>query len=128
SSATPTPLGSGALIQPAPTLQFRNAYHHQKAPYEVKATIPNVLPFPYSSNPAMICARPPKENASGTTAGTASGGSNPALIVLSTTVVSPNAARPNGAGFETLPVADIASLAVVSWAMVSLLSVMFWVE
>ena len=65
----------------------------------------------------MICAKPPKENASGTTAGTAPGGSNPALIVLSTTVVSPNATRPNGAGFETLPVADIASLAVVSWAM-----------
>jgi hypothetical protein len=32
-------------------------------------------------------------------------------------VVSPSAARPNGAGFETLPVADITSLAAVSWAM-----------
>ena len=61
--------------------------------------MPKVLPFLYSSNPAMICANPPNENAKGTTAGTASLGSTPALIRLKTTVVSPKAASPSGAGF-----------------------------
>src|SRR5215831_6922394 len=106
-SATPTPRGSGGLIQPAPMVQSRNAYHHQNAPYEVKATAPKVFPFLNSMMPATICAKPPNENARGTTAGRASPGSNPALMQLRTTVVTPKQARPNGPGFATLTSAMI---------------------
>src|ERR1700730_6537654 len=58
----------------------------------------------------MNCAKPPKENARGTTAGTASGGRSPALIALSTTVVKPNAARPSGAGFASFAVGEVSGM------------------
>src|SRR6266542_349850 len=102
SSASPTSTGAGGFSHPAPIVHTRKPYHHQNVPYAVKATVPKVLPFAYSRIPAMICARPPKANAMGTTALAPSGGVMPALIQLSITVVRPKPARPSGAGFATL--------------------------
>src|SRR5579864_3707372 len=109
-SVTPMALAAGALSQPAPTVQSRNAYHHQKRPYEVNATVPNVLPFLNSRIPAMIWPMPPYANASGTTTAVRLGPSpcsRPALMELNRTVVSPKPASPKGAGFA---LRDIASL------------------
>src|SRR5580698_5453369 len=73
--------------------------HHQKRPYEVKATIPKVLPVLNSNTPAMSWAIPPNAKARGTTTATPSDGRIPALMQLRTTVVRPKPANPSGPGF-----------------------------
>ena len=60
--------------------------------------------------PARIWASPPNANASGTTAGRASPGSSPALMEFRTTVVSPKATSPSGAGFAGLTDASVMTL------------------
>src|SRR6266446_3264103 len=78
SSVTATADAGGVCSQPAPTVHFMNANHHQKRPYEVNATMPKVLPALNSNTPAISWATPPYAKARGTTAATAAGARMPA--------------------------------------------------
>src|SRR5258708_22645362 len=102
SSVTATAEAGGVGSQPAPTVHFMKANHHQKRPYEVKATMPKVLPALNSNTPAMSWATPPYAKARGTTAATAAGARMPALTQLRTTVVRPKPANPSGPGLAAL--------------------------
>src|SRR5258708_15098151 len=99
SSVTATAEAGGVCSKPAPTVHFMKANHHQKRPYDVKATMPKVLPVLNSNTPAISWATPPYAKARGTTAATAAGGRIPALTQLRTTVVKPKPASPKGPGF-----------------------------
>src|SRR6266851_4873455 len=102
SSVTATAEAGGVCSQPAPTVHFMKANHHQKRPYEVNATMPKVLPVLNSSMPAISWATPPYAKAKGTTAATATGDRIPALTQLRTTVVRPKPANPSGPGLAVL--------------------------
>src|ERR1700716_3638523 len=102
SRVTATAEAGGVCTQPAPTVHFMKANHHQKRPYEVKATMPKVLPVLNSNTPAISWAMPPYAKARGTTAATAAGGQMPALKQLRTTVVRPKPANPSGSGLAAL--------------------------
>src|SRR5258708_23180551 len=118
SSVTATAEAGGVCSKPAPTVHFMKANHHQKRPYEVKATMPKVLPVLNSNTPAMSWATPPYAKARGTTAATAAGGRIPALTQLRTTVVRPKPANPKGPGLADLSAcggrATSSSIALVS--------------
>src|SRR4051795_11368501 len=73
----------------------------QKAPNDVKATAPNVLPVRNSHMPASSWAMPPYASASPSTTGLPGAATRSALNMLSTNVVSANAARPKGPGSAT---------------------------
>src|SRR5919199_5791384 len=73
----------------------------QNAPKEQNATAPNVLPVRNSHRPATNCAMPPYVSARANTTGSPLSDTRPALNMLSTNVVSANAARPSGPGSAT---------------------------
>src|SRR3954452_6427433 len=70
----------------------------QKAPNEVKATAPNVLPVRNSHMPASSWASPPYASARPSTTGSPPLPTRPALNMLRTNVVSANAPSPRGPG------------------------------
>src|ERR1700710_1246390 len=77
------------------------ANDHQNEPKPQKATNPKLLPRGSSHNPATNCAVPPKAKAMASTSGMVSGGYQPALIMLSSQVVSANPLSPSGAGLPS---------------------------
>jgi hypothetical protein len=75
----------------------RSTRDHQKSPYDVKATVPKVLPFLNSIIPTITCANPPYAKPIANII--VSRGKKPALCKLSRTVVIPKPSSPSGAGF-----------------------------
>jgi len=83
---------------------------NQKAPKEMKAVVPKVLPFFHSITPAIICAEPPNTIPRASIA--APREIYPALCRLSIIVVIPKPKRPRGAGFA------VRSRTVISFSFV----------
>ena len=94
----------------------------------MNATVPNVFPFLNSSAPVINWAKPPTANAKGTTAGIASFGRTPALMHDKTTVVTPKAASPSGAGFATFGMLGGTSNVGFAIEAIGYVSVELWVR